>query len=263
MRVGFYQFQPSLNNNNANREKIRFALETMQADLIVLPELCNSGYLFTSRDQLETAAEPIDGKTAGLLVKLSQQKECVIVAGLCEKAVEHYYNSSILVTPSGNLRLYRKLHLFGTETKWFTPGDRMPETYSVTLKGQEVKLGMMICYDWRFPEVARSLSLAGAQVVCHPSNLVMPYAQEAMVTRCLENRVFSVTANRIGRDEREGKWIGFTGCSQVVDPDGKVLLRATADGEEYGTVEIDPEQALSKRVTEFNDLFSDRRTDLY
>jgi len=76
---------------------------------------------------------------------------------------------------------------------------------------------MMICFDWFFPESARTLALKGAQLILHPSNLVMPYCQDAMITRSIENRVFSITSNRIGR---EGGY-NFTGKSQIVSFDGK------------------------------------------
>jgi predicted amidohydrolase len=121
----------------------------------------------------------------------------------------------------------------------------------------------MICFDWLFPESARCLSLDGALVLLHPSNLVLPFCQDAMRTRCLENRVFAVTANRCGEDARGGERLRFTGASQITGPRGEVLARAPADRECVEVVEIDLEEARDKRVTSRNDLFGSRRPAAY
>jgi predicted amidohydrolase len=121
---------------------------------------------------------------------------------------------------------------------------------------------MLICFDWIFPETMRTLALKGAQVILHAANLVMPYCPDAMVTRALENRVFIVTADRIGEEKRNGKEYKFVGKSQIVAPNGEVLIRAE-DEECVKIVDIDPVIALDKKVNDFNDLFADRREDLY
>ena len=122
----------------------------------------------------------------------------------------------------------------------------------------------MICFDWRFPETARTLALAGADLIAHPSNLVLPHCPQAMVTRCLENRVFAITADRTGVEERvHGHPLHFIGQSQVVDPDGNVLYRASKNDEEVRVVEIDINKARDKSINSKNDLFEDRRHDLY
>ena len=142
---------------------------------------------------------------------------------------------------------------------FFTPGD---SGFRVWDLGQ-AKIGVMICFDWFFPEACRSLALAGARIILHPSNLVLPWCQRAMITRALENRVFAVTCNRVGVEARAGARLRFTGQSQIVDPSGSILARAGARGESLQVVDIDPSLAASKRVTARNDLFRDRRPDLY
>jgi predicted amidohydrolase len=122
---------------------------------------------------------------------------------------------------------------------------------------------MMICFDWIFPETARSLALAGADIICHPANLVLSYCQDAMITRCVENRVFAVTANRTGSESRAGATLRFTGLSEIVAPDGGVLARAGVEAEEVIVREIDPFEARDKAVTPQNDVLGDRRPDLY
>jgi predicted amidohydrolase len=87
------------------------------------------------------------------------------------------------------------------EALWFCPGDRDFPVFDIG----PCKIGIMICFDWFFPESMRILSLKGADVICHSANLVLPFCQDAMVTRCLENHVFAITANRIGMENRGGK----------------------------------------------------------
>ena len=127
----------------------------------------------------------------------------------------------------------------------------------------KVKIGMMICFDWIFPETTRTLALKGAQIICHSSNLVMHYCQNAMFTRALENHVFTITANRTGKDIKPDNEIEFTGESVIVSPKGKYLCRGSRDNEECLIAEIDPAEALNKNINENNDLFSDRRNEFY
>jgi predicted amidohydrolase len=125
------------------------------------------------------------------------------------------------------------------------------------------KIGMMVCFDWFFPEVTRVLALKGAQLICHPSSLVMPFCQDAMRTRSLENKVFTVTANRIGTEKRGSFALTFTGKSQVVDPSGDVLASAGERSESLKVVDIDIEIAKNKLVNPNNDVFKDRKISLY
>jgi predicted amidohydrolase len=122
---------------------------------------------------------------------------------------------------------------------------------------------MMICFDWIFPEACRALALQGARVVLHPSNLVLPYCQNAMTTRCIENRVFAITCNRVGTETRAGVRLRFTGQSQIVDPCGRTLVRANDRDEDLRFIDIDPQEAGDKRLTSRNDLFADRRPEAY
>ncbi len=107
------------------------------------------------------------------------------------------------------------------------------------------------------------MALAGAQVILHPSNLVLPYCQAAMVTRAVENRVFTVTCNRVGSESRAGVRLRFTGQSRIVDPRGRVLAQAGERGQALKVVRIDATEANKKRITSRNHLFQDRRPRLY
>ncbi|MEJ2684914.1 MAG: nitrilase-related carbon-nitrogen hydrolase [Candidatus Sulfobium sp.] len=261
MRAAFFQFGPSFGDIQGNVEKTVQALSRLKADLVVLPELFNTGYQFVSREEAEGLSEEVpSGFTTRSLVDLSREKGFYIVAGLAERDGGRIYNSAVLAGPGGFVGVYRKTHLYFEEKLWFAPGDTGFSVWDTPLG----RIGVMICFDWFFPESARTLALKGAQIIAHPSNLVMAYCPEAMVTRCLENRVFTVTANRIGIEERGGKEpLRFTGSSEIVSPGGQILHRAPSDRDELGYAEIDIEEAANKKINPFNDIFEDRREDIY
>lgn len=260
MKIGFVQFGPALGRVDDNIERATALLSGMQADVVVLPELFNTGYFFSSHEQVRELAEEIpDGKTTRALLKASRVKNMWIAAGLAEKSKQGIFNSSVLVSPSGDVFTYRKIHLFNEEKIWFKPGD----LGFVTVDTGRCRLGLMICFDWFFPESARTLALQGADVICHCANLVLPYCQDAMVTRCLENRVFAVTANRTGEDKAGDRILKFTGKSQITGPGGQILYRAAAGSDEAGVAQVDVKMARQKKINEYNDLFADRRPEFY
>lgn len=260
MRVGYLQFCPVFGEKDLNLKKVRELIEGAEVDLLVLPELFNTGYLFASKDELVSLSEHIpEGLTTQTLLEISRGRGVYLVAGVSESEKGQFYNSAVLTYPDGSYRVYRKAHLFREEKLYFRPGNIPFEVY----RAGEANVGVMVCWDWIYPESSRILSLKGAQVICHPANLVLPYCQNAMITRAIENRVFIITANRTGEERRGGRELRFTGGSQVVGPAGDVLLKAEGTEEVVGVVEIDPELASSKAMTGSNDLFRDRRVDLY
>jgi predicted amidohydrolase len=260
-RVGFVQFQPVRYDVQKNITALQTLLAGQRADLLVLPELANSGYLYGDSVSLATYAEPGDGSGPFLraLQALAAQTGALLVVGFAEQGKGGLYNSAAALSAEGVLHVYRKAHLFAGEKALFFPGD---SGFQV-LKYRQVRIGMMICFDWIFPEAARNLALQGAQIIAHPANLVLPYCQQSMRTRSLENGIFSITANRYGPEELNGQRLEFTGASQVVDPRGVRLIRAPAAGDCVEIVEIDPRAADDKHITPQNDLFGDRRPELY
>ncbi|HMS32845.1 MAG TPA: nitrilase-related carbon-nitrogen hydrolase [Ignavibacteria bacterium] len=265
MKTGFLQFKPEFGNPEINTDRIKELISDAEFDLLVLPELANTGYLFTDKSELEELSEEIESsKFCDELKNICKEKNAYIVSGISERYKDKFYNSSVLVSPDGKIITYRKIHLFDREKLWFTPGDTPLQVHEIdTAENGKVKIGMMICFDWIFPETARTLALKGAQIICHPSNLVMSYCQTAMFTRALENHVFTITANRTGTEKRGDKELTFTGESVIVNTRGKYLCRGGKDTEEICIAEIDPSEALSKNISDSNDLFVDRREEFY
>ncbi len=260
MKVGFIQFSPVFGKIGENIEKVERLIEGIDADIIVLPELFNTGYVFTSKEEAFLLSEAVpDGNTTEALCRIARRKNIHIVGGLCEQSGGRLFNAAVLASPEGYRGVYRKVHLFSEENLWFDPGDRGFEVYDIGV----CRVGIMVCFDWFFPEAARILALKGAHVICHSANLVLPFCQNGMITRCLENRVFAVTANRTGEEKRGGRDLRFTGKSQIIDPQGNVLFQAGSDTEEIGIVDIDVKAAENKDINPFNHLFRNRRVAFY
>jgi predicted amidohydrolase len=259
MRVVVGQFAPRFGDVIGNVDRVVGTLGAAEGDLYVFPELALSGYLFESKEEALSLAQEPGGSEFDPVAGEAASKGAAVVLGFAERSGGSVFNSSIMIGPDGAFAVYRKLQLFLDEKDIFEPGDRPPEV----VEAGGARLGMMVCFDWIFPEVARTLALAGADILCHPSNLVLPYCQDAMVTRCIESRVFAVTANRVGAEERAGRALEFTGMSQVVSPTGRILARAGGTDEEVLVVDIDPADARDKAVTPANDVLADRRPGLY
>jgi predicted amidohydrolase len=259
MKIGYIQNDPFFGEKEKNLASVEEILKGVRADLIVLPELFATGYTFTSIDEVAGLSEDVEDTTSRFLCNKSIVTGATIVAGFIEREGADFYNSSLIISSGKIIGTYRKLHLFYKEKQFFTPGNRPLDVYTVN----GLKIGVMICFDWIFPEVTRVLAIKGAQVIAHPANLVMPWCQQAMQTRCIENRVFAGTANRIGTEKRGDDDNTFTCRSQIVSPVGEILLAAPADSQATGFIDIDPALADNKMINPFNDLVKDRRTEFY
>lgn len=261
MRVGMYQNHPVFGQVELNVEQTVKDLSSVDADLLVLPELFNTGYHFISREETADIAEEVPlGKTCQAMMRLAKDRNVFLVFGLAERDGKCIYNSAGLVGPQGFVGRYRKTHLFDEEKLFFDPGDTGFHVFDIGL----ARIGVMICFDWLFPESARILTLRGADIICHPANLVLPYCQKAMVTRSLENGVFTITANRVGTESRGGKGpLKFTGGSQIVDNLGSILTKLEHNETGVTVTDIDPERARNKGITDHNDRLEDRRPEFY
>jgi predicted amidohydrolase len=260
VRIGFVQTKPVFGKKKENLDNAVAMIEEIDADLLVLPELFSTGYFFPTQKMVFRLSESVpDGRTVKLMKSLSRRKKCAFVFGMAERKSNRCYNSAICVKPDGKVHLYRKIHLYYKENIWFSPGNLIMKTVPF----YEFKLGMMICYDWIYPEVSRVLALMGADLICHPSNLVMQYCQDAMITRSIENWINIITANRVGQDCVGDETLKFTGRSQITGVPGKILAKAGKTRPVLKTVDLDLSTAQQKNTNKINNLFKDCRPEFY
>jgi predicted amidohydrolase len=260
VKIGFLQLKPQFGRVKENIRSAKSLLSGLTDATVVLPELFNTGYLFRNLDEVKELAESTtNGYTVTEMKKIAKKQQLNLVFGMAEVKNRKFYNSGVLITAKGRVETYQKVHLFDREKLFFQPGTKLFKPYAL----EKGKIGVMVCFDWIYPEVTRILAIQGAQVICHPSNLVLPWCQDAMRTRAIENRVFTVTANRIGTEKRSSISVSFTGNSQIVNPKGEVLASAGERSESLKVAEINVEDALDKMATPNNHLFDDRKVALY
>ena len=253
MRVGYAQLEPIFLDVEGNLQKIARAVEEAgEFDVLVFPELMTSGYAFESVEEAFAASLEVS-KLVDRISAMSPPG--MVVIGFAERYDGRLFNSAVAVLPDGDYYLYRKVHLFDKEKLWFSPGNLGFDVF----EWRGYRFGMMICFDWVFPEAARILALKGADLILHPANLVLPYCQEAMKIRCLENGVFAITANRIGSE----RGLTFTGMSQITGNRGEVLVRGPKETEEIRLVDVDLWKARDKTLGGKNNLIGDRRPEWY
>jgi predicted amidohydrolase len=203
MRVGVVQLNSKILDVEGNTERTLQLIGRKHADLWVLPELFNTGYNFRTRKELAGVAEQVPhGETTDALLDLSRKDGGMVVAGLAERKGQTYYNTAVVVKDGKYLGAFRKVHLFCNEKKFFKPG------HEFKVFG---RVGVMVCFDWIFPESARTLMMKGADIIAHPSNLVLPHCPDAMKVRAIENHVFTVTADRVGVE----RGLRFIGQSEI------------------------------------------------
>jgi 5-aminopentanamidase len=256
---------------DANRAAARSAVEEAAragARLVVLPELSDSGYVFTDADEARSLAAPATSSaTLREWRSLATAHGLTIAGGFCELGPEgQLYNSAAIVDSSGPLTVYRKAHLWDAEKTIFTPGDEAPPVVELPFGN----VGLMICYDLEFPEWVRIAALRGADLIAAPVNWPASASPAPPRERSGEvvsaqaaastNGVFIAIADRCGT-ERGVDWVGG---SAILRRGGYPIAGPVcADRATVLTAAIDPQQARDKRISGHNDLFADRRPDLY
>jgi len=235
--------------------------------LVVLPELALSGYVFRSAQELSERAEPHDGRTVDLVARLSAEHDCVLVAGFPEAEGVVLHNSAVIADRGAVLGIYRKVHLWDQEKRFFTPGDEPPLVVDTSIG----RVGVMICYDAEFPEWVRMAAQAGADLLAVPVNwplLPRPAGQDAVEVAKIRAaaaayRIPIVVADRCGA-ERGVDWVGG---SLVADAGGYLLAGpATADGPALPTTviaDVDLAEGRDKSLTALAHVWGDRRPHLY
>lgn len=265
-RVTCCQVPLLIGDVTGNRTTARAAIEQAASDgaqIVVLPELVTSGYVFADRAELESLAETRDGPSITEWANLAESFGLTIVAGFPEAAGDRVYNSAVVVDPSGVRNVYRKTHLWDTENSVFDRSDDLP----VVVDTEHGRIGVLVCYDVEFPEWVRAVALDGADLLCAPVNWpLLPRPDGERPTEMVRvlagagmNRMPIAVCDRVGV-ERGQDWIGG---SVITDADG--YPAALGQFGHPGNVTADLDLALSriKRFNENNDVHGDRRTDLY
>ena len=272
VRVAAAQYAPRLADVDANTElAVTWIAKAADAgaQLVVLPELATSGYVFETEDEAQASAQDLaNGKTVEAINEVCKERDIYAVFGINLLESHCRYNSAILTGPTGVVTTYSKLHLFYNEKNWFTPGndlclDDLPFG----------KVGIMICYDLSHPELSLALARGGAELICLPTNWVDSFKRKVYDERgyCRGNiqamAMSSVTgcpfvcADRIG-EERNVK---FLGASMITDSYGwPAAGPASKDGEELLVADLDLDLVKkAQQRTPRNNLFEDRREDVY
>ncbi len=237
------------------------------AGLCVLPELCNSGYVFnTLAEAFELAEEVPQGPTTHTWIGIARARGLFIAAGIAERADGRLYNSAVLVGPDGYVGTYRKMHLWYEEKLFFEPGDLGFPVFMTPLG----RVGMAICYDIWFPETMRLLAVQGADIICVPTSWVpmpvqprdeRPMAVYLCMAAAHSNAIYVAAADRVGTERGQP----FLGHSVIVSPAGWPLA-GPASGDEEETLYAECNLVESRRMKTLNELniiMRDRRTDVY
>jgi predicted amidohydrolase len=268
VRVACQQIAPTVGDLEGNRRRARDAVREAVGDrarLIVLPELCTSGYVFESAEEARACAEPADGPSLRAWAEEAVQGDAVVVGGFCELGDDgSLYNSAAVVDRDGVLGVYRKIHLWDQEKLFFESGREC----APVLETRVGRIGVAVCYDLNFPEVARGLALAGADIVTVPTNWPLSPRPEderpmevalAMATAHLSH-VFVAACDRYG-EERGVKW---TGGSVICDEWGWPMAGPVQGyGRALLLADCDLARARDKAWNERNHAFGDRRPELY
>lgn len=223
MRAGFIQFDVVRDIEENSRRIIEHA-DKMDCELIVLPELCDMGYLHESREELYRASSCLaENILINRLKELTTRKPCTVITGVSEKSGEMLYNTAALVCEGKIIGSYRKIHLSEIEKSLFNEGDINP-VFNVN----GMKIGVQICFDLWFPEISREQVLKGAEVLCALANFGAITTHSIACVRAIENLTPIVLCNRVGLEIKGGIEASFLGKSIIVDGDGTILVEGPA-----------------------------------
>lgn len=262
---------PVFGDVSANIANMCEIIKTQDTDLIIFPELATCGYFFTDRSDLDKVALESDSNAIAKLRSMAAEMATNVVFGFAERDGESIYNSALLINSFGEtIGLYRKVHLFYYEKVIFDEGNLGFPVFDIrTTDNEVIKIGMQICYDWRFPEATRTLVGAGAQVIVIPACIVTTTGMlhDTLRVRAFENKVIVAFADRIGQESNvvdgNEETLVFRGESCIVNYNGEILSSLDTSSEKSVTVDVSPEKTNDKRFNQYNDLLLDRRPESY
>lgn len=268
VRVACCQLAPEVTHPDRNLTVARGAVARAVdagAQVIVLPELVNSGYVFAAAAEVQGAALSAEELAGAGLAQEAARGDAVVIAGFCELAPDgRILNSSVLFDGDGVLAVYRKLHLWDREAEWFAAG----EDVAPVVETRHGRVGLAICYDVEFPEVIRGLALEGAELIALPANWPRdpsppdgrPILHSLAAVTAYYSKVFVAVCDRCGTE----RGLEFEGGSVIAAPDGSLLAGPVPDrGEGMLLADCDRARARDKRTGSRNDAFADRRPDRY
>lgn len=234
------------------------------AQIIVLPELTNSGYAFTSVAEVQERSTTLDGELISHWKEIAHQSDVVIVAGLALSVDSRLYNASVVIDKSGLLGWYSKVHLFGDEHQFFKAGEKPP----LVVNTSHGRIATMVCYDVEFPEWVRLAMLDRAVLLAIPTNwpnlgqLIHGTPMEAVRVQAAAsvNKIVAIAADRSGA-ERGHSWVS---SSVITDFEGNIKAIAHRESEDVIQILIaDVELPTDTSITPKNDVRKDRKPDLY
>jgi predicted amidohydrolase len=230
------------------------------AELVVLPECMDTGYLFDSPEHCRALAENVpDGPFVSAMSALARKHGIYIASGITEwdQTRQKIFNSGIMLDRKGQIAIhYHKQFLATHDQNWFAFGERGCPVVDTDLG----RIGLLICFDGRIPEIARSISLQGAEIIVDMANFfAMDQADMWGPARSYENGVWLVAATKAGQERS----IYYPGGSMIVDPKGRVVAKMPYDQHGVVVADVFPEMAHDKSIYAANDKFADRRPDTY
>jgi len=268
VKVACIQCDIEIGNVKKNTEKtVRFINEACDngAKLIVLPETCNSGYVFETREEAFLLSQEVPaGETTKSWINVAKERKVYIVAGICERDGSDLYNTAVLVGPEGFIGKYRKLHLWEDEFLWFEPGNVGLPVFHTPIG----RIGIIICYDMWFPETFRILASQGADIVCVPTNWVLHeslpndmknFGPILGMAAAHSNGIFIAAADRVGTERN----VLFPGKSVIIRTAGLPIAGPADDTEQIIYANCNLAKSRKHQSNAYNSTLKDRRTDVY
>lgn len=243
MRVGYIQYNVK-RNLDENFKIIKYYLNKMDCDIVVLPELCLCGYLFESKEELMSVAETAPTSiTVNKMKELSQEHNCAIIFGMAEVEGEKIFNTAVCVAKGVYVGKYRKIHLSDFEKKWFDRGNSN-EVFDIF----GIKIGIQICFDLWFPEISREQVRKGANLLCVLANFGGETSYSIAQIRAIENLTPLVLCNRIGNEQLPNMNAQFLGKSTVFDSTGTRIIGGDSGIETAISCEIEISNDMSNVI---------------
>jgi len=234
------------------------------ASIVVLPECCTTGLVYSDRGELFDVAETFEGPAVSAWKKAAARLKIYIIAGMAEREGKKLFNAAILASPDGTASRYRKAHVFGDERSLFDLGDEL-----ACLDTPWGRIGVAVCYDIWFPELTRALAKNGATLVVSPSNWFVPPRQtsdpsgaspmamhHAIAAAC-SNEITIACADRIG----EEGGVRFLGQSFIVGPNGRLLAGPGSSADDDCLLAEWPDSSVTRSMVQSH--LETRRDDLY